>query len=538
MKSRFLLLVFALAACKFPELPPIDEDARGDAGPGDGATARHTLTLTIDGAGSGSGSISVEPGGFTCSSSTCTRMYDAGTQLTITVSAASTLDGVVSVAGDCTASPCSVAMEADRTVTARFVRYACVPNSASCTANALTQCDANGNFVTHMIPNGAADGSPTTITMQNYACPMGCHANEQRCADITLGNGVEAAMDTVEVSPTGLDIVLPAPGAPSGTVQITTNDFNASQGLIRVTDTDGNPVDIPAQLVNQGGDAGTLLVLKTRTFSLRAGSTLRAIGTHKLGIAANFDVFIAGTLDLGGRFGASYEPGAGVSAVSGCFGAMSPTTAGATGGGASACSGGASSTGLAGGLSSATQAPFVMAGCGGGRTSAVFAFPSPPGGGLLLASRTKVVVASTSVVDLTGSQGGANGTYAQGGAAGGNTVLMAPSIRVDSGAVVSARGGSGSAANGTMGVQGSRGPLTGTSPAFGATCSGCGTGGAGGYEEPGGWCNGTVGTGSGSAIAGGGGSVGRCVAYARPGAASVASGAMKCLYNLNALQVR
>ena len=528
-----------IAACKFAELPPIDDDARPvDAAPSDGSSTRYTLSLTVDAAGSGAGSISVEPGGFTCSSATCVREFDAGTELTITVAGASSLDGVASVGGHCSSSPCVIAMDSDRSVTAQFVRYECVPNSASCSGNALTECDPDGNFVTHVIPNGGADGAATTITMQDYACPMGCHATEPRCADLTLGNGVEVAMDTPHVSPAGQDIALPSPGAPAGTVQINTSMFDATQGLIRVTDTDGSPVDIPAQLVDQGSNAGTILVIKTRTFHLRAGSRLRAIGTHKLGIASHFDVYIGGTLDLRGDFSSAYEPGAGASMLTSCYGATAPTTSGATGGGASACVGGASSTGNAGGQALSITAPFVMAGCGGGRTSGLLAFPSPPGGGLLLASRTKVVLASTAVVDLTGSQGGANPTYAQGGAGGGNAVLMAPSVRIDGGAIVSARGGSGRAANGTIGTNGSRGPLTGTEPAAGATCAGCGTGGAGGYEDPDGWCWGTPGTGSGSAIAGGGGSVGACVAYARSGAASVAAGSMKCLYTLRTLQAR
>lgn len=59
MKRPFLLLVVA-TSCKFPDLPPIDEDAS----PGDGSSTRYTLTLTVD-AGTGAGSISVEPGGFT-----------------------------------------------------------------------------------------------------------------------------------------------------------------------------------------------------------------------------------------------------------------------------------------------------------------------------------------------------------------------------------------------------------------------------------------------------------------------------------------
>lgn len=428
-------------------------------------------------------------------------------------------------------------MDGDRTVTAQFVRYACVPNTASCTGNAFTQCDASGNFVSHVIPNGAADGSATTITMQGYACPMGCHATEPRCADIVLGNGVEVAMDTSEVSPGGRDVVLPGTNAPAGTIWLNTSMFDSAQGLIRVNDTDGSPIDLPAQLVDQGGAAGTILILKTRTFHLRAGSSLRAIGSHKLGIAAHFDIFIGGTLDARGDYdGQGYSPGAGFSDVSGCTGTASTIATGATGGGASACSGGASSTGLAGGQPPSLQAPFVLAGCGGGRTSALFSLPSPAGGGLMLASRTKLTLAAGAALDLTGSGGGGSANFAGGGAAGGNTVLFAPSIRVDAAAVVATRGGSGGAASSSGGMPGIHGPLTGTQRAAAVTCSGCGTSGAGGYEDSA--CGGLPGMGSGTAIAAGGGAMGWCAVYARSGGASIAASMMKCSFNSIPLQTR
>ena len=49
-----------------------------DAPSGDGATVQHEVTITVDGASTGTGVVTIEPGGFSCVSGVCTRMFDAG----------------------------------------------------------------------------------------------------------------------------------------------------------------------------------------------------------------------------------------------------------------------------------------------------------------------------------------------------------------------------------------------------------------------------------------------------------------------------
>lgn len=448
-------LVLGVGACKFPELPPIDEDgAPGDGSAGDGA-----------------------PG-----------------------------DG-----GDPDAAT------------------ACVPEAESCADGRYTRCDATGNFVQHLIPNGGASGEPITITMDDYECPMGCHTAAPRCADIALGNGVEVALDTPAVSPSGQDIALPGVGAPSGSIVLDTGAFNSTLGVLRVTDTNGAMVDLPAQIVEQGGEAGAVLVIKARTFTVRSGSTIRARGPRSLAIVSHFGTYIAGTIDASAEFppgGAVVEGGPGARSSGSCSGASIGATTGATGGAGGACLGGAASSGASGGAVSAVSPPFVVGGCPGGRGSGPLQFGSPAGGGLLLASRTSVRMASSAILDLTGAGGSASSSYATGGSSGGNALLMAPLVRVATGAIISTRGGSGGAASATGGTWGSPGPVTGGAWAPGATCAGCGSGGSGGYEAS---CSGGSGSGSAGALGGGGGAAGHCAIYSVTGASEVAVGATRCV---------
>lgn len=538
MSKLIAVAIGFISACRFAELPPIDEDARpvdGGGGGGDGA-GQYMLTLTIDGAGSGAGSISVEPGGFTCSSATCMRAYAAGTELTVTVTGASAVDGVVAVTGDCQSTPCSLSMDAERTVTAQFVRYACAPSTATCTSGMLTECDATGNYVSHVIPNGMSDGTPLTITMNGYACPMGCHATQPRCADITLGNGIELAMDTTGVSPAGQDIVLPRPGAPSGTITINTDNFDAAMGVIHLTDTDGAMVDVPAQVVEQPGEAPAALIIKARTFTLRSGGVLKVYGARAIGIVSHFDTYIAGSIDASADWSTVRAgPGAqGVSAA--CRGGYSAASPSATGGAGGACAGGASSGGVPGGAASTVVPPFVVGGCLGGRSTSPLDFPGFPGGGVMLSSRRRVHVAPTAVIDLTGTGGyGASGN-ARGGGSGGNLVVFAPVAQVTSAARIYARGGGGAAARSDEGVYGNDGPTSGSVGAAGATCPSCGTGGTGGYEAA---CAGGAGTGAGGGgIAGGGGAAGSCAFYSLSGAADASMLATKCVRISEPLQPR
>ena len=84
---------------------------------------RHQLTLTIISAGGGSGSLTAQPGSFACSVGTCTQYFDAGASVDVAAMPAGATDGLLSITGDCTSSPCAFSsLSAPKTVTATFQR--------------------------------------------------------------------------------------------------------------------------------------------------------------------------------------------------------------------------------------------------------------------------------------------------------------------------------------------------------------------------------------------------------------------------------
>ncbi len=436
-------LVLGVGACKFPELPPIDEDgAPGDGSAGDGA-----------------------PG-------------DGGDPDAATV---------------------------------------CVPEAESCADGRYTRCDATGNFVQHLIPNGGASGEPITITMDDYECPMGCHTTAPRCADIDTLNVVNAALDN-GVSATGTDVVLPLAGSPDGTIALDTGpngQFDSVAAEVRITDTGGGTIRIPAEVLTQSPPAPAVLVLKTRTFTLRAGSTLRLDGARALAIASHFDVRIEGVLDGSGQPGVA-EQGAGPGSLGDSASCVGQWMSFVSGGAGNMSNGGRSSNGLTGGGLHPAGPPALAGGCAGsGQVGG--------GGGIQLASRTRIALASTAQIDVSGGGGAGLTNVALGGGSGGNVLLQAPVVFFGPGAVVAGRGGGGGAGGPSGGAAGAEGTVTGTAGAAGGTCSGCGTGGTGGTETspP------TNGTGSTGALGGGGGAAGRCHVRTRTGTPIIPAGTMR-----------
>ncbi|MCL4223302.1 MAG: hypothetical protein KJZ91_02365 [Myxococcales bacterium] len=434
------LVVGGAGACKFPELPPIDEDgAPGDGSGGDGT-----------------------PG-----------------------------DG-----GDPDAAT------------------ACVPETETCADGRYTQCDATGNFVQHLIPNGGASGEPFTITMDAYDCPMGCHATAPRCADIDTLNVVNAALDN-GVSAVGADIVLPLAGSPDGTIALDTGQFDSVAAEVRITDTGGGTIRIPAEVLTQSPPAPAVLVLKTRTFTLRAGSTLRLDGARALAIASHFDVRIEGVIDGSGQVGVAGQA-AGPGSLGGPASCVGQWMSFVSGGAGNVSNGGRSSTGLTGGELHPAGPPALAGGCASSGVAG-------GGGGIQLASRTRIALASTAQIDVSGGGGTGFTNVALGGGSGGNVLLHAPVVFFGPGAVVAGRGGGGGAGGPSGGASGAEGTLTGTAGAAGGTCSGCGTGGTGGTETspP------TNGTGSTGALGGGGGAAGRCHVRTRTGTPIIPAGTMR-----------
>lgn len=396
----------------------------------------------------------------------------------------------------------------------------CTPNTTTCAGGFFTACDADGQFVAHVVPNGGIDGSPITITMDDYACPLGCHATQPRCADVDALNGFNAALDTADVSPEGLDVVLPRmAGLPAGSIVIDTSSIDA--GFTTITDVDGAPVRVPARVVTQVG-APEILVLMTRTFTVSPGATISVRGSRALGIAAHFDVYLAGALDLSaGRSGTigSVSDGA-------CTGQFSPDGGGGGGGGNAGVGGLGTDVGTSG-KPTVTDEP-VIGGCGGGLGFSI------GGGAVQMVSRTRIVLAPTSFIDLTAMGGFTTFGRSEGGGSGGTAVLMAPTIALEPGSVIAGRGGSGAAHGPSESRQGAPGARTGTDPAPSVTCTGCGTSGAGGTEvTPAGHASG-----SGTADAGGGGSVGMCRAYNATGVLILPPGTMKVGITRSALRTR
>lgn len=376
---------------------------------------------------------------------------------------------------------------------------ACTAGERTCSAGRYTECDASGQYKTYAVPNAAADGTMATLVMHDYECPLGCHNGEPRCLDVDATNGLNAALDTVEVSPTGLDLLI---NDPSGTASAVVM-HDAANPSVTITLASGQTLTVPGKVISQPGGAD-IHVLQVRSLKIESGSRLKFIGAKPIAIVSHFDIYVAGTIDYGGpgNVGSALHPGCDTTL-------MSP----AMGGAGSVTAGGASSTGIAGGAALPTNASLrpLEGGC--------HAFTALGGGGLQLVSRRRIAVAASGVIDVAGRGGaaitnGANFTMT-GGGGGGNVVLEAPGVGFATGATIIGRGGSGAAGNTTTrmaaaGVAGDNNPGAGNVP--GATCPDCAaTGGVGGTE------NGAAGagTGAGNAVSGGGGAVGRCVVRAK-----------------------
>lgn len=278
-----------------------------------------------------------------------------------------------------------------------------------------------------------------------------------------------------------------------------------------MSDTSGEAVHVPAKIMRSGSvENEVVLVVLARTFTLRTGSVLQVRGQWPLVIASNFDLLVGGVFDL------SAEQGAFRGGGSGAYNDSNSTCAGgrigfASGGGSNRCLGGNASTGSA----LRTEKPvsqWWIGGCLGGWISPEFSETGMGGGALGLISRTKVRLGANSLLDVSGGGGRAAPGRATGGGAGGDVLVYTPVLQMEPGAAVAARGGSGAAASASLFAHGQEGPVEGTSGASGATCIGCGVGGAGGTEfDPtysGGVCGGDA-SGVGDAIAGGGGATGR-----------------------------
>jgi len=260
----------------------------------------------------------------------------------------------------------------------------CEPNTQVCVAGRFTQCGPDGRYASFVIPNGAPGGTPREVVLSEYECPMGCHPTEARCADVVPSNGLMAVLDSQSTSLDGLDVIL---DDTSGDNLIRVTD-GAPNGQVAVVKTaGGEALFIPAEVVTQP-NGPDIVVLKTRSFTIKQGVTLKLTGTKAVAIVAHLDILIAGNLDLSGTV-----LGAGASHNETCNVGFA---AGPRGGGGNYYAGGAASDGSPGGTSLSTSGPGLIP-LEGGCSS----YLGVGGGAIQLVSRTRPTTRSRPARQVT-----------------------------------------------------------------------------------------------------------------------------------------
>lgn len=141
---------------------------------------RHTLTVLPD--GDGQGVVTSQPTGINCGS-TCTADYDEGTSVTLTATPDTSSDSNFGGWQGCasTTTTCTVAMDADKTVTATFTKA--------------------GEFALQVLKNGTGTGTVTstsTPTQTNQInCGATCTVNFAENSVVTLKAVPDAASKAV-----------------------------------------------------------------------------------------------------------------------------------------------------------------------------------------------------------------------------------------------------------------------------------------------------------------------------------------------------
>jgi hypothetical protein len=179
MRVRAFCWLLIVAACKFPELPPVEGD--GDGGPDADLNNPQPLTVGV----TGDGVVTSDPAGIDCGTS-CMADFDplSTVSLTATPAASSVFEGW---SGDCSGSgACSLTMDGAKTVNAQFALHGAVRwvNAVSFTENDSMDAvavDAQGNVIVAgaVEPAGERDlfvakFSPATgqvVWMQHFATP-------------------------------------------------------------------------------------------------------------------------------------------------------------------------------------------------------------------------------------------------------------------------------------------------------------------------------------------------------------------------------
>lgn len=531
MSARIITIaVLLVGACKFPELPPLQDDA-GDASTIDSVadtdgvpidaitidTPPGQSAIVVDRAGFGTGTVvgTVPPltriidcGG----AGPCSAVVDDGTMVTLTAMAAQGDRFFGWSGGGCSGTGmCVTTVASMTTVTATFDQCdRTVSESCDNATDQYEQCSTQGQ------------------AMMAMRCPLYCSSTVEKCVDIGPSddpgtNPLDAQMDLLASS--GQNLAFPNTCTAAGC------SINADGSITGATTGGG----APSVVLNGVGRV-------YRLESLNVQGVVKVRGNMPVIFLVNGGVAISGILDASADF-AENGPGAQPESEA-CTGArfMSSTTTSPGGGGGGGYffggGGGNSSSGLIGAnggsqVADLTLIPLV-GGCMGGyvteNTNTYVTNRGGGGGAIQIVSRGGIMLVGNGVIDVSGG-GGLSGDFSIsthviggcGGGSGGSILLESPTITLDGvGVALSAKGGGGAAA-GTQLYNGADGGYDAPAAAGGLNPNGA-EGGNGGTESIGP----QRGENAESAVAdggGGGGSVGRCRLNTRSGAIVLQNGA-------------
>jgi hypothetical protein len=248
----------------------------------------------------------------------------------------------------------------------------------------------------------------------------------------------------------------------------------------------------PSVVLSQSGGPQIRVVSVTR-LSVQKGVTLRVVGDRPLVVAAWTDISVDGTVDVGSdsKDGAGADPSDCASHAA-KDGSTDHNEGGGGGGGGFGGDGGDGGDGRSGsangGAKGAKIAPptVVRGGCEGGRGGDSGGSGGSGGGALQLSARLAITVAGT--LHAGGERGAGAGTGDKGGGGGGSggyLGLDAPSVTLESTAILAANGGGGG--EGSSGLSGKSGEhglaqAQAADGGSGGTSSG-GDGGDGGWRD-------------------------------------------------------
>jgi hypothetical protein len=278
-----------VAACKFPELDPIAEDA-ADAATDDTMatdaavdsqeidTPPGTFALGVERNGFGTGSVTgiVAPATtvIACGSGGgCSTVVTAGTMVTLTATpAAGDLFFGWSGGGCSGIAPCTVTVSAATTVMATF-----------------DQCDRTVAEVCNDVANTYEQCSSTGQSTMTMTCPLYCSSTVEKCVDIGPSddpgtNPLDAQMDLITTD--GQSLVFPSSCSPSVcTINTTTGAIvGASSGV----------------------NTGTAMVAGVRVYrvqSLMLAGTVKVTGGAPLVFLSSGAITLTGVLDVSADVG-------------------------------------------------------------------------------------------------------------------------------------------------------------------------------------------------------------------------------------------